>query len=59
VQQALALVEKLVKERRMSSDEAYEVATAIILAPADGPAASDDPPTPLSVEEQRMIRHSL
>jgi hypothetical protein len=59
MQPALALVERLVQERGMSDDEAFEVAVEAILAPADGPATSDNPPEPMEWEEQETILEGL
>lgn len=58
-QQALAMVDRL-KLRGIDEDEAFEVATAEVLAPADGPAMMDDPaPTPLPSRDRQRIYESL
>ena len=59
MQPALALVDRLKQERGMSENEAFEVAVEAILAPADGPASSDNPPGPMEWEEQKTILEGL
>jgi hypothetical protein len=44
-QQALELQEKFMKAGQ-SSEEAFQNASDLILAPSDGPALSDNPPAP-------------
>lgn len=58
-QQGLARVDQLKQARGLSEDEAFEVAMEEILAPSDGPAMSDNPPTPLPIEKQRLVRRAL
>ena len=59
-QQALRRVEQLQKEAGMSYDAAFECALGEVLAPADGPAVTQDPaPNPLSVREQAEVWSSL
>ena len=59
MQPALALVERLMQERGIPEGEAFEVAVETILAPADGPATSDNPPEPMAWEEQKKILEKL
>jgi len=59
MQQALALVDQLKLEQGMSESEAFEVTVEAILAPADGPANSDNPPEPMELVEQKQILEGL
>lgn len=60
MQQALELVDNLKAKRGMSEDEAFDVAMAQILAPADGQALmQDEPPTPISKPERELIYRKL
>jgi hypothetical protein len=59
LQQALNLVARLKDERDFSEDEAFQIAVEAILAPSDGPAMSDNPPEPLSLEEQEEVLRRL
>ena len=52
-------VVKLKSERGMSEDEAFEIATAVFLSPADGPAMGDDPPEPVPFQEQETIWRAM
>ena len=58
-QRALEVAERVRDERGVSEEEAFEEATAAILAPPDGPAMSDDPPKPMPYEEQRAVYRKL
>lgn len=58
-QRALDLVVQLRDEKGMSEEEAFEVAVAQILAPADGPAMSDNPPEPMPYPEQKAVYKAL
>jgi hypothetical protein len=58
-QQALRLVDRLKEERGLSEDEAFEVAINSVLAPPDGPAFQDNPPSPLPLKEQQAVYQSL
>jgi hypothetical protein len=53
-QQALELQEKFMKAGQ-SSDEAFQNASDLILAPSDGPALSDNPP----LKEQEAVYKKL
>jgi len=57
-QQALALVDKL-KKQGQSEEEAFQNASDLILAPSDGPEFSENPPKPLSYEDQEKVRKKL
>jgi hypothetical protein len=57
-QQALNLVAKF-KKQGLPEEEAFEAASDLILAPADGPALSDNPPEPLPLEEQKAVYKRL
>ena len=59
LQQALERTMQLKDERGLSEDEAFEIATAEILAPADGTAFSENPPEPVSYEEQQVVFKAL
>jgi hypothetical protein len=60
VQQALEYEEILKQQRlEMSSYEVSEIAAQLILAPADGPATSDDPPKAIPLPEQKAIFNRL
>jgi hypothetical protein len=50
LQQALNLVVRLKDERGLDKEEAFQISVEAILAPSDGPAMSDNPPEPLSLE---------
>lgn len=54
-QQALELTDRLKQERGLSEDEAFEIASYLILAPPDGRATSDHPPEPLPSKERQQI----
>ena len=58
-QQALRRVDQLKEQRSLPEDEAFQVAMEEILAPADGPATSDQPPSPLPYQEQQQIYRKL
>jgi transposase len=58
-QQALRRVDQLKQQRGLSEREAFEVASQEILAPADGPAFSDQPPEPVPVQEQEAVYRKL
>ena len=46
-------------QSRYDEGEAFEIATAIFLAPADGPAMGDDPPEPVPWQEQEAIWRAM
>ena len=58
-QQGLALADKFKKEQGMSEDQAFEAAGQFVLAPANGPAMSDNPPEPVPPRERERIMDSL
>jgi hypothetical protein len=58
-QKALARVDYLKQNRGMSEEEGFEAATRKILAPANGPATSNKPPTPIPWDEQKAIMDCL
>lgn len=47
------------KDRGMTEEESFEVATNEILAPSDGPAFGDNPPAPLQAERRRQVFEGL
>lgn len=57
-QEALSVVEKL-KNQGLSETEAFDVALEQVLSPPDGPAISDNPPSPVPWKEQRQIANKL
>jgi hypothetical protein len=57
-QQALELQEKFM-EAGQSSEEAFQNASDLILAPSDGPSDSDNPPEPLPLKEQEAVYKKL
>ena len=59
LQQALERTMQLKDELRLSEDEAFEIATAEILAPANGLAFSENPPEPVGYQEQQVIFKGL
>ena len=59
LQQALSVVDLLKRVRGLNNEEAFQIATELILAPSDGPATSENPPQPLPYREQRQILRRL
>jgi hypothetical protein len=57
-QQALELAEKFMKAGQ-SSEEAFQNASDLILAPAGGLSESDHPPEPLPLKEQEAVYKKL
>ena len=58
-QQALRLVDKLKEEQGLGEEEAFELAVQSVLAPADGPAMSENPPDPVPWKEQEAVYRKL
>jgi hypothetical protein len=52
-------VSKLKDEQGLSEEDAFQSAVEAILAPSDGPAMSDNPPQPRSLEEQEEVYRKL
>ena len=58
-QHALRYVSQLKTSRGMTDREAFEIAMAMLLAPADGPAMGDEPPEPVPWQEQETIWRAM
>jgi hypothetical protein len=59
-QAALRLVDKLKSEAGMTEEEAFQAAMESVLAPADGPAMTQDPaPEPVPLREQEQVLRAL
>jgi len=57
-QEALRLVHRL-KDSGMTEEEAFQVAQETVLAPPDGAALLDNPPSPLPLRDQQAIYRNL